>query len=256
MSFSWLLTHAITSLLLPPVSLVLLALAGWRLSRHWRKTGLAIVWLAALMLLALSTQAGSRWLVGPLEARWLPLEDPLQSDAQAIVILGGGRLFDAPEDGGRAQPSAATLMRVRHGARLHRQTGLPVLVSGGAPDVAGESEAVLMARSMNEDFGLGVRWLEPASNNTEENARYSAQLLGPLHIRRILLVSDAMQMLRASLEFTAAGFEVVPAPTAFCSRQVAGIVSFFPNARELDVSSYAVHEWLGLLWYRIRHGFA
>ncbi len=256
MSISWLLTHAIASLLLPPASLVLLALAGWRLSKHWRKTGQAIVWLAAVMLLAMSTQAGSRWLAGPLEARSLPLKDPRESGAQAIVILGGGRTFDAPEDAGREQPSAATLMRMRHGARLQRQTGLPVLVSGGAPDGAGESEAAVMARSMNEDFSLDVRWLEQSSNNTEENAREAAQLLGPLHIRRILLVSDAMHLPRAALAFAAAGFEVVPAPTAFRSRRAAGIASFIPNARELENSSYAVHEWTGLLWYRIRHGFA
>lgn len=255
MSISWLLTHVIASLLLPPVSLVLLALLGWRLAKHWRKTGQAIVWLAAVMLLAMSTQAGSRWLAGPLEARSLPLKDPRESGPQAIVILGGGRLFDAPEDAGREQPSAVTLMRVRHGARLHRKTGLPVLVSGGAPD-GGESEAAVMARSMSEDFGLDARWLEQLSNNTEENARQAALLLGPLHIRRILLVSDAMHLPRAALAFAAAGFEVVPAPTAFRSRRAAGIASFIPNARELENSSYAVHEWTGLLWYRIRHGFA
>lgn len=256
MSIAWLLTHAIASLLLPPVSLVLLALAGWRLSKHWRKTGLGLIWLAAVALLAVSTPAGSQWLARPLEARSLPLRDPLQSGAQAIVILGGGRMFDAPEDAGREQPSSATLIRLRHGARLQRQTGLPVLVSGGAPDGAGESEAAVMARSMKEDFGVGVRWLEPASNNTEENAQHAAQLLGPVRIRRILLVSDAMHMPRAAFAFDAAGFEVVPAPTAFRSRRVASIASFIPNARELENSSYAVHEWIGLLWYRIRHGFA
>lgn len=255
MSLAWLLTNAFASLLLPPASLVLLALAGGLLSARRRKTGLAIIWLAGIALLVLSTQAGSQWLVGPLEARSLPLRDPLQSGAQAIVVLGGGRSFDAPDDSGRDQPSAATLMRLRHAARLQRLTGLPVLVSGGSPDGAGESEAAVMARSMKEDFGLDARWLEPASNNTRDNARLAAALLGPQHIGRILLVSDAMHMPRAASAFAAAGFEVVPAPTAFRARQAIDIASFIPRARELEDSSYAIHEWIGLLWYRMRHRF-
>ena len=256
MSISWLITNAVASLLLPPMSLVLLALLGWRVSRRWRKTGAAIVGLAVILLLVLSTQAGSRLLVEPLEARSLPISDPKQSDAQAIVVLGGGRLYDAPEDAGREQPKPSTLMRLRHGARLQRLTGLPILVTGGAPDGPGDSEAAVMARSLKEDFGVKVRWLEEASDNTEQNARLSAALLAQEGIHRILLVTDAMHMPRAQRSFSAAGLDVIAAPTYFRARRPPDASSFIPKARELENSSYAIHEWIGLLWYRIRHGFA
>ncbi len=256
MSISWLITNALASLLLPPLSLVLLAASGWRLSRRWRKTGIAIIWMAAIVLVGLSTQAGSRLLIMPLEARSLPVPDLAHSGAQAIVVLGGGKLLDAPDDAGHDQPTPTSLMRLRHGARLQRLTGLPVLVSGGAPEGDGDSEAQVMARSMKQDFGIEVRWVEDASHNTAQNAQLTYVKLSQEGIRRILLVTDAMHMPRAQAAFVSAGFDVVPATTYFRARRPLDAASFIPKARELENSSYAIHEWIGLLWYQIRREFA
>jgi len=256
MSWSWLITNAVAAFLLPPLSLLMLALLGAWLASRRRVAGRALIGIAAILLLALSTQAGSRLLVASLENTSLPLADPLQSGAEAIVVLGGGRLYNAPEDAGRDQPSSATLIRLRHGARLHRLTGLPVLVSGGAPDTTGESEAALMARVMRDDFGVPVRWLEQTSDNTAENARHAAQQLSQAGIQRILLVTDAIHMPRAKRAFASAGFDVVVAPTRFLGRRPMDIASLIPKASELENSSYAIHEWIGMIWYRIRYSFA
>ncbi len=256
MSLSWLITNMVAALLLPPLSLVLLALLGGWVAYRWRVVGRAVVALAGILLIGLSTQAGSRLLVAPLEGAALPLVDPMQSGAEAIVILGGGRLYNAPEDAGRDQPASATLIRLRHGARLHHLTGLPVLVSGGAPDTIGESEAALMARVLREDFNVTVRWQEQTSDNTAENAKHAAQQLAAVGVRRILLVTDALHMPRAKRAFLAAGFDVVAAPTRFLGRRPIDLASFIPKASELEVSHYAIHEWIGILWYKIRYGLA
>ncbi len=256
MSISWFLTNAFAALLLPPVSLLLLALAGAWLARRFRRVGYGIIALAALLLLGLSTSAGSRLLVEPLERRSLPVADPKDSRAQAIVVLGGGRRYFAPEDGQRHQPSEATLVRLRHAARLHRLTKLPVLVSGGAPDGHGESEAEVMARSLKEDFGVPVRWLESTSDNTAQNALHASLVLQKEGIARILLVTDALHMPRSERSFVQAGFEVVPAPTGFLSTRPLDAASFIPGAPALKSSHYALHEWIGLLWYRLRSKLA
>ena len=108
---------------------------------------------------------------------------------------------------GRDLVGPVTLMRLRAAARLHRETGLPVLVSGGAPDGPGESEARLMARSLKEDFGITARWLEEQSTNTAGNAILSAPLLHEANVRRILLVTDAVHMPRARWAFERVGLE-------------------------------------------------
>ncbi len=254
MSLSWLITNALASFLLPPMSLVLLALFGYLLQRRHQKTGITFVALSVLLLMGLSTPAGSRLLVKRLEDAYVPVTDPRSSGAQAIVVLGGGRDILSPEDANRDRPSTETLMRLRHGARLHRQTGLPLLVSGGNPDGQGESEAIVMARSLEEDFRVKTRWIEDSSDNTAQNARHSAVMLKEARIYRILLVTDAIHMRRAEQIFLRAGLEVVPAPTAFRKRGPVTAASYIPNAGALRDSHYALHEWIGIVWYRIRYG--
>ncbi len=254
MSTSWFITNALAAVLLPPLSLVVLGLIGWRISRRFRKFGLAMIWLSVVLLIGLSTEAGSRLLIRPLEARSLPVTDPAKSGAQAIVVLGGGRLFAAPEDHGRDQPSTEVLARLRHAARLQRMTGLPILISGGAPDSSGESEAEVMRRSLKEDFRAEVRWLEDTSENTAQNARLSYKQLSSVQITRILLVTDAIHMPRSQETFRRAGFDVVPAATAYRSMKSPTAADWIPTGKDLRYSHYALHEWIGLVWYRLRYG--
>ena len=89
----------------------------------WVGVSWVAVVAAVLLLVVLSTPIGARLLTAPLEQRSLPLASVTGSGAQAIVILGAGRLHKAPDAGGNDLPSTHTLMRLRHGARLHRQTG-------------------------------------------------------------------------------------------------------------------------------------
>ena len=238
-------------MILPPMGLLVLALFGWWLARQWLYLGRFIVLLSCLLLIGLSTEAGSALLIRPLEQQSLPLIPAKDSKAEAIVVLGGGRLYASPDEGGRDLVGAVTLMRLRAAVRLHRQTGLPLLVSGGAPDGSGESEAHLMARSLKEDFGISERWVEDKSANTAGNAMLSAPLLHQASVRRILLVTDAVHMPRARWAFERAGLEVVPAPTNFVATRKLDAASFIPQAQALRQSHYALHEWLGLIWYRL-----
>lgn len=253
MSISWLITNLLAAFLLPPLSLVMLGGAGWWLSGRFRWAGRALIMTSIVLLLGLSTGAGSRLLVAPLENRSLPVPNPKMVDAQAIVILGGGRSFAAPEDGERDQPGAQTLARLRHGARLQRLTGLPVLVSGGAPDRGGESEAAVMARTLREDFKIPVRWIEDTSENTAQNAAHAATILREAGIDRVLLVTDAIHMPRAMQIFSKTSLAAIPAATEFRSRKPLSAADFIPSAGSLQTSHYALHEWIGMVWYQLRH---
>ncbi len=256
MNASWVATNAAAALLLPPLNLLLVAGFGLLLRRRWPRAGRTLIIGAVALLLVLCTNAGSLLLVAPLERLASPLTVADVPAAQAIVVLGGGRIGAAPEYGGHDIPSLPTLARLRYAAHLQRASGLPLLVSGGSPDGAADSEAVLMARSLREDFAVPVRWLEQGSDNTAENARYAAQQLHGDGIRRVLLVTDAMHMPRSQAIFSRYGLQVVAAPTVFFSRQRLTPIDFFPGGDGLRRSHYALHEWIGLLWYRLRHGAA
>ena len=212
--------------------------------------------VALVLMYFLCTEIGSNLLVRPLENMTAPLASSSDTRAQAIVVLAAGRLEHAAEYGGKDIPDYIALARLRYAAKLQHGTGLPILVSGGnvAADGAGTSKAAAMASALREDFVTPVRWIEGASENTAENARFSAGILRQEGVHRILLVTDAMHMPRAKMVFAQAGLDVVAAPTMFFAAQSMGPLDFLPSAEGLRRSYYAIYEWIGLFWYWIHYG--
>lgn len=236
-------------LVLPPLGPLLLIAAGLLLLHRKRRAGLALAWLGVAAALFLTLPASVGWMLSGLETA--PALAPTAGrDAQAIVILGGGKRRHAPEFGGETLNRFA-LERVRYGARLARQRGLPILVSGGAPE-GGPAEADLMRVALVEEFGMPVRWVERQSRDTRENARLSARELSGAGVRHVLLVTHAAHMARAQAEFEAAGLQVTPAPTAWLGggTQEGTLLGQLPGASAAYAGWYAAHEWLGRLAYR------
>lgn len=228
-------------LILPPTSLLLLIALGLALWRRWPRLALATAWTGVIALFTLSLPVVSTMLVRA--ATSVDTFSPAAAkDAQAIVILGGGRRA-APEYGGESVSTLA-LERVRYGAKLARELELPVLVSGGAPYSDAVSEAELMARTL-EEFGVRTQWIEGRSRNTHENALYSAEMLRAEGIDRVVLVTHDIHQRRSIAEFTAAGLSVVPAPVTLVKDRERTLPEQLPGAMSLMRSSLALHELIG-----------
>jgi uncharacterized SAM-binding protein YcdF (DUF218 family) len=248
MSPSWLVTNFIAALLLPPLSPLILCGLGLYLLKRRRVWGKALIGfsLAALWLLATPFVAGA--LLDMLKPAYRALDG---SEADAIVILGGGRYNDTLEYAGDSL-GRLTLERARYGAWLARKLNKPLLVTGGSPD-GGRPEGQLLRETLEREFGVRVRWVEDRSENTRDNARFSAALLREAGIRRIYLVSHAWHLPRAIPEFEREGLRVIPAGTGYSARSGAQPLDFLPNAKGLYDSYLAMHEGIGLVWYRLRN---
>jgi uncharacterized SAM-binding protein YcdF (DUF218 family) len=245
-----LLKKILAALILPPFGPLLLAAFGLAVLRRRPRLGRTLAWTGLVLATLLALPASVDLLLIPLER--YPVFDPAGArDSQAIVILAGGKRRDAPEYRGDTV-NGLSLERLRYGARLARQTGLPVLVSGGAP-TPGVPEALLMREVLEHEFGVPVRWTESASRDTRENAVFSAQILRQAGVSRVVLVTHAAHMRRALAEFAAAGIEAVPAPTAFLHGSGGGtLASHFPSASAAYAGWLATHEWLGNLARSLR----
>ena len=243
----FLLKKILAALILPPAGPILLVLFGlWLLrakSRRWQHGGAALATLSLLGLLVLSLPVVGNALMAPLEPH-PPIAPEQLRRVQAIVILGGGSYFAAPEYGGDTV-SHYTLERLRYGARLGRESSLPVLVTGGAP-FGGRAEAESMREALERDFGIKVRWVESAARDTAENARLSAPLLKAAGVTRIALVSHGWHLPRAIELFEKQGIEVTPAPTAFSTGSPSLLEDLLPGG--LVTSRLALREYLGRLY--------
>lgn len=255
MSFSWLMTNFLAAFLLPPLNGLLPAVLGFWLLRRRPRLGRCLLGLGLALLWALALPVVAKALLRPLEAAHPPLPAAARAGlpVDAVVILGAGRYREAPEFGGGDDVRQLALERLRYGALLAREAGKPILVTGGKPDGEGISEAEAMKAALERDFRVPVRWTEETSANTRENAVKSAAILLPQGVGRIALVTHAFHMPRAVAAFEAAGFTVTPAPTAyFAQRQGLDVFDFLPAYPVMRESGFALHEMIGLVWYRWR----
>jgi uncharacterized SAM-binding protein YcdF (DUF218 family) len=249
MSLTWLLTNFAAAFLLPPLNLLLLGGVGLWLFRRRRRLAKTLIGVSLAGLWLFSTPLIANALLDSLKPDPLPLTG---READAIVILAGGRNRDSLEYGGDTL-GRFSLERLRYGAWLAKRLRKPILVTGGMPDGGSRSEADILRDSLRNEFGLDARWAEVYSRNTRENARNSAEILRKAGIRRIYLVSHAWHLARAIPEFEAQDLQVVPAGTGYSLTAEISPLDFLPSARALDNSALAMHEWIGQIWYRIRN---
>lgn len=252
MALSALLLPIIKSLLLPPGCFIALAVLGAAFWRRRPRLGKALCGLSLALLYLLSTGAGSWLLVHPLEALEPPLgEGP--SAAGAIVVLTAGRVRNSPEFGKVSRPDFTALTRITYAAHLYRKRHLPLLVTGGliTDDPGEEPLAIGMQRVFVDEFQIPVRWVEPASCNTAQNARFSAAMLKEAGLKHVILVTDAVHMRRAVRAFEHQGLTVTPAPTFYMETSHFSPLRLMPTIENLRRSHAALYEWLGLGWYAL-----
>ena len=193
---------------------------------------LKICWVLTFALLVcamfLISKSGGLLFAALLERSTPPFSAPQGRSAQAIVVLTGAN------------------SSMLEAARLHLQTGLPVLASGG------DGEAAAIKNHLEKSLHTPVKWTEGNSLNTEQNARFSADILAKAQIRRIILVTHAMHMRRAQAMFADQGFEVVPAPTDFSEWPELQWRDLLPSSEGRKLAKSALHEVFGLAFYKLR----
>ena len=242
--------------LLSPLNWLLLALlfgcVGLRLRECGRWLLRACIALAAIGIAAMTP------LVANALLGWL--ETPQPADAYCAtsppplaVVLAGG--VDA-RPAAAAQLSALGIISRRRVERAvawqQQRLGRVLIMSGGPQYPGGVATAALMADYARR---LGVSSqsvrVEATSFTTWENAHALATLRPPLP-RRVALVTSAMHMPRARLALRRAGFDVCPLPAD--SRRIAfGLPGYLiPGSSALDKSEAALHEVVGLAYYRWR----
>ena len=247
------LANLLETLILPPGGPLLLAVIGllivrWRplLGRAALITGIVTLWLFSTPLIAYT-------LIDALQGQH-PAITPADVTGDRIVIMGAGRNPDAPEYDHRDVPSRYALERLRYGVYLARETGGQLILTGG-PRYPGEqeSEAMIAARLLAQDYNIGVVQLEEHSLNTCDNAFNVKRILDLDGVSTVTVVTHAWHMPRAMWCFEQAGVPAQAAPTGFVEPfgSERGVFSVLPSARALVHVRKALHEVVGLLWYRV-----
>lgn len=241
------LASIVVSLSYPPaLSACVLAVAAllWWLRRRHVAVALAVAGIAWSMLW--SIPSASNALRGVLEQRYAVPDASALPRADAIVVLGGGSNYawlDHPD----VDPDRLHSSRLAAGARAwHAGKASKIILSGGA--VGGTTEARRMAAAIQR---LGVPdealVLEERSRDTRDNARYSMALTGAQGGRKVLLVTSALHMPRAALQFCRAGADVTAVPVPEGRPSTGLRAQYLPSRRALWRSGRAFKEFAALV---------
>jgi uncharacterized SAM-binding protein YcdF (DUF218 family) len=242
------------SSLIPPNLFILLAMIGvviaWRRKPFWLAVATAAIgclYLAAMPVAAsLLTRSAEAMAVG------VPRLASDEPPGAIVVLSADARRSGIPGIPDRVGP--LTLERLAEAAKQQRRLNLPVLVSGGPLGASDSSLAALMSKALQEDFRVPVRWREERSRNTFENALFSAEMLRQAGVGSAVVIAHSWDMARALWSFREVGYPVIPAAVAEDTRLPHTAAAFLPQVPALLESYYALHELIGLAWYRLRYG--
>jgi uncharacterized SAM-binding protein YcdF (DUF218 family) len=230
-------------------------LAGVLLIRRCPKWPARLLYAGLAIIILFGFLPGGNILVLPLEERFATrVQRPPQEKISGIILLGGFEDISITRvRGGLALNEAAE--RLTESLRLAR--ALPdtkVIFTGGSGSLFGSGGIAGPVRQFFIDAGIAADRIivENDSRNTYENAEFTKAILKPQAEDRWLLVTSAYHMPRSIGVFRKVGFNVVPYPVDFRTRNWGDALRPFDSIAEgLQRTDLAAREWIGLLAYWI-----
>jgi uncharacterized SAM-binding protein YcdF (DUF218 family) len=237
------------SFVMPPSIFIALCLLAALAALRWHRLGAVLMLVGSFCLYLSATPFVAAALFHALETQ-VPEHADL-TGAEAIVVLSAGA------HAGNGQDildtlDGLTLERMEAAARLYRDLKLPVAVTGGRLPRIHATLGSLMKKAMEEDFEVPVRWNEEQSHTTFENAVFTARLLKADHISTVIVVTHAWHLPRALWSFNHEGLRALPWPVGRTAIPPTRISDFLPGTKSLQDTFYALHELIGLEYYRLR----
>lgn len=221
------------------IGLLLLFLKKYRLSK------LSLV-VSFIFLSLFSYEPFSNALVKNLENQYPKYA--YKADIKYIHVLGSGHNTD------KSQPISsnigdAGIKRVLEGILIHKNISGTKLIFTGYEGDTNTSNAQMNA---NLAMALGVNKddiiIGKEPKDTMEEAYFTKNIVGE---DAFVLVTSATHMPRSMELFKSLGLNPVAAPSAFYKKEFDGYMKV-PNVYSLKNSQMAIHEYIGILWNKLR----
>lgn len=239
----------------PPGINILLGLLGLCLWKKHKKFSRRLIGFSFVLLWFMSMPCIAQVMIDYLQNQYLPLKinnlEHVDSKHAAIVVLGGGVVknceYENPYCG-----SSSTIDRALYGAYLYKKLHLPILVSGGNSFRIPTTVSEVMRDFMQSTLNVPVSLEDRDANTTKEEGVIVSDMLAKHKITTIYLVTDAWHMPRSVYAFRHSNLKVIPAPTHFVSFSLVRFpMNVFPSVGALKTNVVALHEYVGLAYYKV-----
>ncbi len=264
--FVFIIKKLLGSLLMPLPFFLLISFAGlfllWRGKRIF--SGKILTTFGLIGLTLMSYNPVSRALNAPLNCKYeaystnqlKKIGTKPEILVKYVVVLAGGHKSD-PNIPVTSRISGHSMIRLVEGIRILRLLidlsgpGARLILSGGgAVDPVPEAEVmaeISQFMGVSEDDMI----IESASNDTKDQARLIKPIVGTAPF---VLVTSATHMPRSMALFQKMGMSPIPGPAGTTSRikMPFSPQDIFPSVVALNDTTEAVHEYLGLLWGKLK----
>jgi uncharacterized SAM-binding protein YcdF (DUF218 family) len=211
--------------------------------RHAQKMFIfSLVWISLL-----SYPPFSALLLKPLENTYPKFQLKAQHP-RYIHVLGNGHTSN-PDLPLSSELALVSLARVTEGVSIYKSLpNMKLIFSGfGGDDPISTARknaqmAIILGVSTNDII------LFESPKDTNEEAMAAKTIVGS---EPLILVTSASHMVRASALFRKQGISVIEAPTDFQVKKTDTLWQF-PSSGGLSRSEAAFHEYLGLLWEKLK----
>jgi uncharacterized SAM-binding protein YcdF (DUF218 family) len=228
MSFDigFLIKNLISTMLMPlSIGLILALLSLLYLYRNQPQKAKKFLIITILWIGLLSYRPLSYFALQPLESAYPQLEE-IPKDINYILLLGGDKNN-----------------RTWEGLRLYHKIPHAKIITSGFNGQA------LFVKQLLIDSGVPAKdiLMQSQPKDTKEEAIAIKKRLGKTPF---ILVTSAYHMPRSMAIFKTEGLNPTPAPTDF---QKENLFASMPSGRYLKKMERAWHEYIGLLWMRIKY---
>ncbi|QUS39493.1 YdcF family protein [Tardiphaga alba] len=233
-------------------ALCVVGLALVLMNRHRLGTWLVTSGILLLLLFGYSPLANVMLL--PLTERFPKWQDDGRAP-DGVIVLGGAIDSDSSTARGSLEMNASGERITAMLELAHRYPQARIVFTGGASSLIEQSlSEAPVAGDVLRRFGVASErvLLETDSRTTDENASFTARMVHPKPGERWLLVTSAWHMPRSIGAFRKAGFDVEAYPVDWRTRGWIDAGETFDAASHgLARSDVAMHEWVGLISYRL-----
>jgi len=237
----------ISAFIMPlPIGLFLLLIAFIFLMKNSYTRGKIFLFISLLWFVSFSSQPIANALLKPLEdSHKALLEVP---DVKYILVLGSGHNTNESLSI-ISQLREVAINRLNEGLRLHKLIDNSKIIVSGYKGFDKNHHSQMSKRFLLE---LGVNKNSIITMDKPLDTRMEAnEALKIIGKEKFILVTSASHMKRSMLIFKKLGLNPIPAPTYYLSFEVGDYNMLFA-AFNLYKSKVAFHEYMGLLWGKIR----
>lgn len=172
-------------------------------------------------------------------------------DIKYIYVLGGGHHTDEKQPI-TSQVVETSVVRLTEGIRHYRQLdGKAKIIVSGYHGLYDSTEHAIMQKKLATSLGIDENdmILYLGTRDTQEEAQAGKKLLGD---KPFILVTSASHMTRALKFFKNEGLTPIPAPTNHLANIKHLAYTDFFSATALKKSHILFHEYLGLIWQKLK----